>query len=236
MQLANIKLDQRGKAVLTRAVIFFFVVFLSGCTTLDPIPLSSDASRQLQDKSVVRTTYPAPNFFANNHRNSMFGLIGAVAAFLEGNSMIQENDVQDPAIAIGQGIVDRLIATRNATQVPSLAVTTSDDIQTLLATYQGADILVDVKTVDWMYSYYPAKWGRYKVTHLARVRLIDSASKEVMVVTGCASEQSDDANPPTEDQLLQNKAALLKEYLSKSATSCIDRVTKDFLLIDTPIR
>ena len=235
MQLANIKLDQRGKAVLTRAVIFIFVVFLSGCTTINHIPLSPDASRQLQDKSVASTIYPTPDFAASTPGKAAFGILGAFAAISEGNSLIQENDVQDPAIAIGQGIVDRLVATRNATQVPSQAVATGDDIQTLLATYPEANILVDVKTFNWMFIYFPSQWGRYRVIHSARVRLVDSESKEIVAETLCASNSGED-NPPTEDQLLRNKAALLKEYLNKGVTSCIDKVTKDLLLIDTPIQ
>ena len=218
--------------MLIRTITIIFLAFLSGCTTINHIPLTPDASRQLQDKSVVLTIYPIPDFAASTPGKAMFGILGAFTAISEGNSLIQENDVQDPAIAIGQGIVDRLVATRNATQVSSLEVATSDDIQTLLATYPGTNTLVDVKTFNWMFVYYPTQWGRYRVIHSARVRLIDGVNKEVMAETLC-SFNSDDANPPTEDQLLKNKAALLKKYLKRSATSCIDQVTKDLLLISS---
>jgi len=217
--------------MFARTVVFIAAVVLSGCTTINHIPLSQDASKQLQDKLVVRTTYPTADFAAFTAGKAAFALIGAAAMIAEGNSIVRENNIQDPAIVIGQGLVNQLIAGRNARQVPSQAVATGDDIQTLLATYQGANILVDVKTFNWMFNYYPTDWAHYRVTYSARIRLIDYTSKKVIAETMCRTAQGDDTNPPTKDQLLQDGAALLKNYLTKSATSCIDLVMRNLLLI-----
>ena len=60
-----------------------------------------------------------------------------------------------------------------------------------------------------MFNYYPSDWSHYKVTYTARLRLIESASEKVVAETLCTTVQGDDENPPTQEQLLENKASLL---------------------------
>jgi hypothetical protein len=59
------------------------------------------------------------------------------------------------------------------------------------------------------------------------VRVIDTASKGVAAESLCRTVQGDDAKPPTYDQLLADKAALLKSLLDKAATQCADVIAKE---------
>jgi hypothetical protein len=206
-------------------------VFVTACATVKHVPLSQEASTQLQGGSVALTHYPTADFAAFTAGKAAFAVIGAAAMISEGNSIVKENGIQDPAVAISQKLADKLVAARSVTIVSTQAVAANDEPQTLAATYAGAKLLLDVKTLNWMFNYYPSDWSHYKVTYSARVRLIDTASKKAIAETMCQTVQGDDANPPTKDQLLQNKAALLKEYLNKGVAACVDVLAKDLLRI-----
>ena len=94
-------------------------------------------------------------------------------------------------------------------------VASDDDIDYLVDHYSGTDYILDIKTFQWMFNYYPTNWSHYKVTNSARLRLIDTAAKNVVAESMCQSVQGDDDNPPTKDNLFNDNARLLKEYLHK---------------------
>lgn len=215
--------------MLLRVIGVLTILSLTACTTVSHTPLSQETSLQLREKSVVRTEYPMQDFAAFTAGKAAFALLGAAAMISEGNEIVKENDIQDPAIAIGKGLAEKLTLARNVSMVQPTKKATSDDIVTLIETYPGAGYLLDVKTFNWMFSYYPTDWAHYRVIYNARLRLIDSTKKTVLAETMCSTVQGDDKNPPTKDQLLDNKAGLLKEYLGKAATTCVDLLAKDIL-------
>ncbi len=212
------------------AALTIIVASLSACTTVSRVPLSSEASAQLKGKNVTATRYAKPDFTAFTAGKAAFALLGAAAMIAEGNEIVKSNDIEDPALKITQGLVEKLIASRSMILVSNQDKTaTSDEISMLLSTYPNANYVLDVKTLGWMFNYYPTDWSHYKVTYSARLRLIDSSTKNVIAETACQSVQGDDKNPPTREQLMDNKAALLKEYLDKAASACVEVLSKDVL-------
>jgi hypothetical protein len=211
-------------------VAIIIAVSLSACTTINHVPLSPEASVQLKGKSVTTTRYVTPDFAAFTAGKAAFALLGAAAMIAEGNEIVKANDIEDPALKITQGLVEKLTASRSMIVVSNQdKVATTDEIPELLSTYSNANYVLDVKTFNWMFNYYPADWSHYKVSYSARLRLIDSSTKNVVAETACQSVQGDDKNPPTKDQLLENKATLLKEYLNKAAAGCVEVLSKDVL-------
>ena len=97
----------------------------------------------------------------------------------------------------------------------------------MLASNPGADYVLDVQTLNWSFAYFPTNWTHYRVMYAARVRLIDATSKAVVAEAGCRSVPSDDKDAPTYDQLLADKAALLKSHLAKAAAACADQVARE---------
>jgi hypothetical protein len=205
------------------------LIWLAGCTTVSHTPLSRDASSQLQGRSVSVTRYPMPDFAAFTAGKAAFALVGAAAMVVEGNSIVKDNEIPDPAIEIGRVLAERLGSSRSMRWVEPTRVSTSDDIPTLVSASPGADYLVDVKTFNWLFNYYPSDWSHYRVTYNARVRLIDTARKAVVAETLCRAVQGDDANPPSKEQLLDKRAQLLKEYLAQAAAGCGEVLTRDLL-------
>ena len=206
------------------------VAALSACTTVSHVPLSQEISAQLKGKSVVTSQYPPADFIAFTAGKAAFALVGAAAMISEGNEIVKTNNIEDPALMISQELSVKLKGMREMTVVSNGNTTaTSDDISVLLSTYPKTDYLVDVKTLGWMFNYYPTDWSHYKVTYSARFRLIESSTKKMIAETLCQSVQGDDKNPPTKDQLLENQAKLLKEHLDKAASACVEVISKDLL-------
>ncbi|HEY1181930.1 MAG TPA: hypothetical protein VGE56_06485 [Rhodocyclaceae bacterium] len=203
----------------------------SACATVEHKPMTKEASEALRERSLIQSQYEKADFVAFTAGKAAFAMLGAVAAISEGNEIVTENDIADPAIAISKGLADKLTSTRSVKTVSSQIVAKSDSLDDLVKTYIGADYILDIKTFGWMFLYYPTDWSHYKVQYSARLRLIDTSTKQVIAETMCQTVQGDDKNPPTKDQLLENKASLLKSYLSKATDGCIEVLSKDVLML-----
>ncbi|SFH73080.1 hypothetical protein SAMN04515618_102190 [Collimonas sp. OK307] len=203
---------------------------LAACTTVSHTPLSQDGSVQLTGKKVVLTKYPTPDFSASTAGKAAFAVLGAIMMVAEGNEIVRTNGIEDPALKIGQGLATRLSEERGTTLVSNQnIVAASDDVQNLVSTYRGADYLLDVKTFAWMFLYFPSDWAHYRVIYSARIRLVDTSTKKVVAETLCKTARGDAQNPVTKDQLLSNNASLLKTYLDKSASDCVNLLATDIL-------
>jgi hypothetical protein len=210
-------------------------VALSGCVTVNHKAMTKESSAQLQAKSVVATRYDRPDFAAMTPAKAAFGLIGAAAMISEGNEIVKVNEIADPAV----GISDRLLRIAQerrsivVAQPKADSIAASDELHSLLATYSGTDYILDVKTINWMFGYYPTNWTGYRVMYSARVRVIETATKDVAAESLCTTVQGDDAKPPTYDQLLADKAALLKSLLDKATTQRVDVIAKELLQLSS---
>ena len=200
---------------------------LTGCVSVSQAPLTTEASTKLQGRSVVSSKYETPDFTAMTAGKAAFAILGAVAMISEGNALVRDNAVEDPALAIGKDLQARLNAARGMTAVPGSSITSKNDLPSVLASNPGADYVLDVQTLNWSFAYFPTNWTHYRVMYAARVRLIDATSKAVVAEAGCRSVPSDDKDAPTYDELLADKAALLKSHLAKAAAACADQVARE---------
>jgi hypothetical protein len=194
-------------------------------------PLSKDSSQALQGKAIVRTEYATPDFAAMTPGKAAFAILGAALMISEGNSIVKDNEIPDPAVVISKDLAKRLESARSVKIVEKPVSAKADDVSALVASGQVGDYVLDVKTLNWMFGYYPTNWSGYRVMYTARLRLIDTKTSAVVAETACKSTQGNDATPPSKDQLLENKAALLKELLGKAAVECVDTLAKDALML-----
>jgi hypothetical protein len=203
---------------------------LVGCAPVPTKSISSTAG--LQGKRLAITSHPVPDFSAGTAGKAMFAVIGAVAMIHAGNELVREDQIEDPAIHIGQRLSSDLVKTQGVILLPSNGlVASSDDPATLIKTYPGADLLLDVKSYAWSYVYYPTKWGSYRVNYDANVRLLDGKSGEVIAQQTCKIDPTDPNNPPSLDALRANQGALLKQLLSKAADTCVESVEQQVLRV-----
>jgi hypothetical protein len=195
---------------------------LAGCVSAPTKPIASNAS--LQGKRLVLSEYAKPDFSAMTAGKAEFGLFGALAMIHDGNELVKNDGIADPAIDIGQQLAKDLATQDADTVMPGPTITSANDNpSTLVKTYPGADLIIDVKTINWMYAYYPTKWGTYHINYAARVRLLDGSTGAIVAQQMCKiQDPTDPKDSPSRAALTADHGALLKRLLKKAGDSCVE--------------
>lgn len=203
-------------------------VVLSGCVSA-PIK-TVGSSNELQGKTIILSEYAKPDFTAMTAGKAMFGMFGAAAMVKAGNDLVEKDGILDPSQAVGEKLAQDLQGARGERLLPNNKVIAADDnVSTLLKDYPGADLIIDVKTINWMYGYYPSKWDKYHVFYSARLRVLDGKTGDLVAQAICKGDPTDQNNPPSRDQLLANDGELLKNLLQKAGDSCVKVYEKQIL-------
>ncbi|GGY78012.1 hypothetical protein GCM10011613_23250 [Cellvibrio zantedeschiae] len=209
-------------------VAFFFSLFvLTSCSSLSHKSLPQSELVKFQGATAVATKYKPENFEILTAGNmAVGGMLGAVLGH-DGNAVVKENDIRDPAVSISAKLVEKFKTTYAMKIVESDAVAKKDDLKALVVTYPKVDYLIDVKTISWMAIYYPLDWTHYSSVYKSRLRIIDLNTSKVIAESVCLTNNTTDQNRPTYDQLIANKAAILKAFLDKDAQQCVDNFVAD---------
>jgi hypothetical protein len=210
------------------------VLLVSGCVTVNKQALAPTSTASLQNQTVTQTVRKKPDFAATTAGTATFGLIGALAAVSEGNKLIASAKIDDPADAISAGL-SQALAAHHGTRVvsPSIAAD-GDDPKEIAAPARGkARFVVDVKTFNWGFVYFPTDWTHYRLMYAAKARLIDTETNNVIAEGLCKQMAETNANAPTYDQMMAGGAAWLKQELSRYAGACTRSLAKDMFALDS---
>ncbi|HKR41257.1 MAG TPA: hypothetical protein VJU59_16535 [Paraburkholderia sp.] len=197
-------------------------VALTGCVSVQQKSISQDSAAVMRGKTVVVDAYENPGFTAMTPGKAALGLIGAGLMISEGHSFIHDNQIADPAVAIGNGLAQEL-ATKYAVVVKTTSDVkplTTDAIDAIVAQYPDSDLIMDSRTLNWAYSYFPDHWGTYRLMYTAKIRLIDARTKTVLAEGLCKQVPDYSPDMPDYDTLTGNGAAWAKAKLSSYAESC----------------
>lgn len=110
------------------------VLSLGACTTVKHAPISQDSLSKLEGKSIVSARYGQPDFTTFTAGKAAFAMLGA-------------------------WLQSKLASVKNTTAVNASGVAAKDDVATVVATSQGGDFVLNVKTLTWTFNYYLAKKG-----------------------------------------------------------------------------
>lgn len=207
------------------------VLALSGCVSTKNVKADMAALQGASYRSVAVASREKPDFGAMTAGKATFGLIGGVAMIAAGNRIVRDNEVEDPAVYISAEL-SRKLAEKLALESHAAAGKTahSDDVGALAALYANdADLLLDVRTINWSFVYFPTDWNSYRVIYSAKLRLIDTHSKKVVAEGFCARVPEKSADAPSHDQLLADRAARLKQELRIAADECIAHMNTQVL-------
>ncbi|SAK83504.1 hypothetical protein AWB75_05408 [Caballeronia catudaia] len=205
-------------------------VLVVGCVHVDQKSLPKDSVATLSGKRIDFTEYEKSSFSAMTAGKVMFGLLGVPAMIAAGNQIVKENNIEDPSIRISQELTNRLVTQHGMQKAQHRSeLAESDDLASLLRNRADIDFLLDVKTINWSFTYFPSNWTHYRVLYTARMRLIDTAQQQVVAETLCHTRPVDETNPPTRDELLSDNAKMLRTFLEKAADDCTSVLSKDFL-------
>jgi hypothetical protein len=189
---------------------------LAGCVSTKTIPMKTDQLAKFQGGTIALAARPKPDFAAMTAGKAMFGMIGAAAMISAGNTIIKENEVEDPAIGIGQELI------KNFQEVHP---------GKLAKQYANVDLLLDLQTINWSFTYFPADWNSYRVIYSVKMRVIDTRQGRLLAEGFCSRVPEKTPSAPSRDELLANKADRLKQELARSANQCLSELREKVLPI-----
>lgn len=198
------------------------LILLSGCVSTKNTSVNMSLLKENKPSSITISARKTPSFAAMTAVNVQFGILGAAAQISSGNKIIKENTVEDPAIYIADELTKTLANQLEITNLKNgKQITDTTNVKALAEQYKDADLLVDVQTVNWHSIYYLSDWNNYRIFYSAKLRLIDTKKKTLIAESFCSKMQDDKANAPSYDQMIENKAAVLKAALKSHADACI---------------
>ena len=201
---------------------------LGGCVSVRPVQAPVDAVDALKGQPLTTVTYVKPDFAAMTYgRAAIGGLIGGAVMVSEGNAVVKDNEIPDPALRIEpklSALVSERLAASGVTRIADRAAKL-DDEDSLSRDAGHKGVILDIESINWMFVYFPFDWSHYRVMYTARARLIDANTGKRIAQAPC-QYKSDDKTPPTYDEMLDNKAALLKTMLATAADSCAETMSK----------
>lgn len=211
------------KKLFVFSVVFVMFLAIIGCATVKPVPLSNEAALNIKGKTCEISRNETPGFQASTAAKAAFGPLGAGAAFSEGKEIVAKYNIEDPAVYISQELAKTLHEKLSVNVLPaSSVVCANNDIDTLCSTYKNGDIILDVRTVNWFFAYYPTVWTKYRIAYVAHFRIIDTKTKEVLAEETFGKLTDEDTSvAPTYDELLNNNAERLKSEIRKLADEAI---------------
>ncbi|MCG8546275.1 MAG: hypothetical protein MJE12_18915 [Alphaproteobacteria bacterium] len=217
---------RRGFVILVGAMV------LAGCAATE-MPLGDKGDAHLRNHNVYMVKEAPPSFGAITASKGMFAALGAVAAHSAGSEMVRENGIEDPAIIVEQRIVRHIHAKFGAKGIGRVLDYTEKDKPSdgeWNAVAGPNSVIVDVETRGWNFWYFPATWTRYRVGYSAVLRLIDGETGQVLSQYTCGISAPDSADAaPTYDEMMADRAALLKKMLAERADQCADQMVSKVL-------
>jgi len=215
--------------MIKKLTLVLSITALAGCVSTKTIKIDQTHSDAMHGKTMAVTASDKPNFGVMTVGKVMFGLVGAVAMISEGNKIIKTYDVADPAEYIGESIAAKISDIHSVSIEDSVIAESDGGVDALAEKYLAKDFILDVRTINWSFGYFPTDWNSYRVMYSVKLRLIDTSTREVVAESFCARIPVQTPESPSYDQLLENGAERLKSDLRVEAEYCINEFQNKIL-------
>jgi hypothetical protein len=208
---------------MSKAPRLVVVLLLAGCVSAEHIPVTPASGDAIRGREVALGTRERPDFTAMTPGTAAFGLVSAAIWLSQGNSLVVNNNVEDPALSIARVLSEDLREIYGARVSTAAPLIPGDDVAQAARAAAGAELLLDIRTINWSLAYFPTSWGKYRVMYSARLRLIDVKRAQVLVEGRCVRLPEETPQSPSYDQLVANGAEGLKKELAAAAEFCIEQ-------------
>ncbi|TDM09267.1 MAG: hypothetical protein C4K60_08220 [Ideonella sp. MAG2] len=206
---------------------------LTGCSSFVKQPATPELVSQLRGQPLAKTVGDPKFRFLTSQDGvksalvSVFtgGIVGGVvmndSAVTKGKELSDLGGLTDPGRKVADALVARLkVAVQVLPLEPSGVVEPAELNHILQVAPRDSAFVLDVRTLSWGGSYLPTQWDRYRLTYALKARLIDRARQVVVAEGFCNYLNRSESNPPSYDELVANRAALLKQRLEAYAAEC----------------
>ena len=217
-------------ATLTASLIVAFALLSTVEAREQPILLTQAKAAGLRGKTLgVTRRAIKPSFVAATAGKATFALLGAAAMASEGNKIVVDNGIPDPADLIERELTAILVQQHGLVTKPELptAIVTKNDLKAYVAAQPNADLVLDIRSGGWGFNYYPTRWGTYWVVYSVELNLLDVKTSERLVHVACNTNTIKHSAPPSKEALLDNQAQLLKDVLAALSWNCVQLLAKE---------
>ncbi|MCA1325400.1 hypothetical protein [Herbaspirillum sp. alder98] len=211
----------------TLCALTIATVLTTGCITANKQALAPNNVAALKEQGVVATSREKkPDFAAMTAGRATFGLIGAFVMISEGNTLVAENGITDPANEIAISLVNNLSNRYGTKSAVATIPVTGDDISNL-SVAPAARYIVDVQTINWGFAYFPTNWTHYRIHYAVKAKLFDAQTKTLLAEGFCRRFPEETPTSPGYDQMLADKAAMIKAAMAQWRDECTAELQKD---------
>ncbi|NHQ84672.1 hypothetical protein HA050_00890 [Iodobacter sp. HSC-16F04] len=196
------------------------LLMMTGCASVEMIKASPEKINAINGKTLTTVNYEKPDFVAFTADKAIFGALGAIAMISAGNDLVKTNNIDDPATMLTKELKNKLADRLKSKEIKEVINVSDDSTNEIKKKVDAGSLVFDVKTLGWMFNYFPADWTHYRVTYSARARLLDPSDGKVIAQVPCTYVSDDEKTAANYDQLTANNASLLKEKLNAAAKAC----------------
>ena len=220
----------RFGAACRRAGIAAGAAALAGCTTIATTPMSDALATQLRGQEVAIVTLPPSTFSVVLTHAVALGPLGIPEMVAEGQRVLKEDHIVDPADAIATMLGDAMAGQHGAVVLTPHAASPRDEPAAIVAAAApGARYVLAVGTVSWGVGNLPMPRSNYFVSYVARARLIDARTKTVVAEAGCMQPQDGSEFNGAWADLSADNGRLIKTELAARADRCVHFLRRDLL-------
>ena len=98
-----------------------------------------------------------PSFMAMTAGKATFALLGAAAMAADGNRMVKDNDIADPADTVEAVLVPAFVKQYGVKLTPESGhlITPGNDLKQIIGAAPGAYLILDIRSIGGNFAYYP---------------------------------------------------------------------------------
>lgn len=206
-------------------------VTLAACVSVQQRPIDATSAAALKDRELTIARRAKPDFAALTPAKAAIGggLIGAAVMISAGNELIASNGVDDPADRISERLAAALSQRHGVRVSDKSTLLSTDDVAEVTKNNPEAELVLDTRTINWSFVYFPTSWDKYRVIYTARLRLIDVRRGAVLAEGGCRRVPEESAEAPSYDELVADNARRLKHELALAADLCVQQFAQTTL-------
>ena len=216
-----------------RACAALLAAMLAGCTTIEPARLPDTLAATLHDQPVGIVIQSPSMFGVMRERDVPLGPLGLGLMAAQGEHLRKAANIGDPADDIATTLADLLAGRHGASILPARGATPHDEPEAIVAAAPaGSRYVLTVATVSWGLARLPLRGASYSVTYVARARLIDVRTREVVAEGGCMQAPDGSEHESTDySEFTDQNARLIKTELAARVDRCIHFIRRDMLAL-----
>lgn len=166
------------------------------------------AASSLERRTLAIKVADAPNFYADTPDRRFYGLLGVFSMASEGNRIVRDLNLSDPAQAMAEDV-------RRSLNQRFRLVSAAD-----AADDRKPDLELQIRTVTWDFRPYRNDPERSYVVYAARVELADLATGRTIYSERCQSRPAGPQDLASVTTLLEDGGRRLREELREAAGQC----------------